>query len=361
MKNLRWQLTKVRSFFSLVILVVLLGLVSSGCFAQKDNAQQGSHQEQNTGKTNLEAGIFNDEKLKEAIYIASWVENKVTVLDPKSLEIAAIITVENQPVSQVADPKGKYVYVSKAQEKSIDVLDTSTYKIVKTLKVNHRPVMMDISSDGRKLYVGNMDSNKVSIVDTSDKAKAKTLTTGAVPYQLKLFQDRLLYVFNYGDNSMSQIDLTKEQELNNWKVTEGPSGLVLMPDGEKAYLGAHGANMEATELWYFDLKKGQKISSIKLDKMPSAMALTPDAKRLFVLTHGADRVYVLDTATNKIITSFVAGKNPQDIVFSSDGKRAYIANTDANTVSIVDTATFKEIKEIKVPTAPLSLALVKRK
>jgi YVTN family beta-propeller protein len=92
----------------------------------------------------------------------------------------------------------------------------------------------------------------------------------------------------------------------------------------------------------------------------------PDKSRLFVTTAGSDSITVIDIArllefvranrhpfandlsasTNYVVTRIPVGRNPRGIVLSMDGKRLYVANRMDDNISVIDTRTNKVVSTI---------------
>jgi YVTN family beta-propeller protein len=93
---------------------------------------------------------------------------------------------------------------------------------------------------------------------------------------------------------------------------------------------------------------------------PMAVTLSPDATRAYVSTGRGKRVFVVDTATDKVVSSFEVGQRPWGIGVSPDGKFLYSANGPANDVSVVDLATEQVVKKVKVSDRPWGVLVLPR-
>jgi YVTN family beta-propeller protein len=51
-------------------------------------------------------------------------------------------------------------------------------------------------------------------------------------------------------------------------------------------------------------------------------AVTPDGSKLYVAGVGANKVTVIDTATDTVVTTLTVGNNPAAVAVRSDGLRA---------------------------------------
>ena len=90
------------------------------------------------------------------------------------------------------------------------------------------------------------------------------------------------------------------------------------------------------------------------------MAVSTDGKTLYVSTGRGHKVFLIDTATNQVKSSFEVGERPWGIALSPDGKLLYTANGPTNDVSVVDLSTQAVVKKIKVSGGPWGLVIVER-
>jgi YVTN family beta-propeller protein len=77
-----------------------------------------------------------------------------------------------------------------------------------------------------------------------------------------------------------------------------------------------------------------------------------------VSTGRGKKVFLIDTATDKVTTSIEVGQRPWGIGLSPDGKLLYTANGPSNNVSVVDLSTNMVIKQIPVGESPWGILIV---
>ena len=70
-------------------------------------------------------------------------------------------------------------------------------------------------------------------------------------------------------------------------------------------------------------------------------------------------VFVVDTATDKVMGSVQAGTRPWGIGVSPDGKLAFTANGPSNDVSVIDLEKMTEVKRIPSPGSPWGILVLK--
>lgn len=96
---------------------------------------------------------------------------------------------------------------------------------------------------------------------------------------------------------------------------------------------------------------------------PTGVAVTPDGSRGYV-TDGVSFVWVVDTASNTVITKIAAGSGPEAIAITPDGKSAYVTTITCSaplcpntpppvaSVAVIDTASDSVTATINIGTLP---------
>jgi YVTN family beta-propeller protein len=120
-------------------------------------------------------------------------------------------------------------------------------------------------------------------------------------------------------------------------------------------------------------------------ELPAGMALSPDGSQLYVALNGANKLAVIDTATNTVTSMIPVGNAPRQVVLADNGTVAYVSNeggfpakpgqytnmsdgtpivsnkvtgaASTGTVSVVDLQTGTEEKEIQVGLQPTAMFL----
>ena len=132
------------------------------------------------------------------------------------------------------------------------------------------------------------------------------------------------------------------------------------PNGPLAYV----TNERDGTLTVIDTATERVVSTIKVGARPRGIQLGPDRKTIWVAlsyptnqSQGEDKIAVIDIATGAITKKFDAGTDPEQFVVNKDGSRLYIANEDAGTASVTDTTANKVIAAMPVGLEPEGVAL----
>ena len=69
-------------------------------------------------------------------------------------------------------------------------------------------------------------------------------------------------------------------------------------------------------------------------------------------------VFLINTATDKMVARIPVGRNPLDVAYSPDGRYLFTADNLGNTVTVIGTATDRVIGEIPTGKSPTSISVL---
>jgi DNA-binding beta-propeller fold protein YncE len=186
---------------------------------------------------------------------------------------------------------------------------------------------------GRPLVaaVGNL-SDSVYLIDAATLQPRGAVAVGHRPYTA-VADSRRLYVSDWGDSTVSVIDLTAGPPYRRtaWFVGPHPSALALR-GGRDLFVALAGSNGVAR----VDLATGSVTEqlTVALDPRapvgsdPNALALSPDGRTLYVAMAGNNAVAVVRVGarTMRVAGLIPAGWYPTAVATSADGRTLYVAN-----------------------------------
>ena len=184
---------------------------------------------------------------------------------------------------------------------------------------------------GRALVavVGNL-SDSVYLFESGTLARRAAFPVGHRPYTVVADSNRL-YVSNWGDSTVSMIDLGGSPgQVATLVVGPHPSALALAPrDLFVALAGANGVARLA-------LPAGQVVEQLTVGfaphaptgSDPNALALSPDGRTLYVAMAGNNAVSVVrvTSAALRVAGLIPTGWYPTAVATSADGQQLYVAN-----------------------------------
>ncbi|HEU4433566.1 MAG TPA: cytochrome c oxidase assembly protein, partial [Pyrinomonadaceae bacterium] len=133
-------------------------------------------------------------------------------------------------------------------------------------------------------------------------------------------------------------------------------GCARAPSGPLAYV----SNERDGTVTVIDTNTDRVVSTIHVGARPRGIRASPDGKRIYVAisfssqqTPGTiNKIAAIDRDTGKVVAQYDAGPDPEQFAVSNDGKRLFISNEDAGTASIVDTSSGKVVSTVVVGIEP---------
>jgi len=110
------------------------------------------------------------------------------------------------------------------------------------VSVGKGPEGGDIAPDGREYWAANSNDGSVSIIDVASKKVVQTLDvkTGH-SNRLKFTRDgKLVLISDPGDHGLVVVEAASRKEVKRLNVGRQPEGILIAPDGARAYIAIAG-------------------------------------------------------------------------------------------------------------------------
>jgi len=256
------------------------------------------------------AMTLSPDKSRVIALLNGWREQGIQVIDRASGRELQKIPLPAVFLGITFSPDGKSLYVSGGNEDVIYRFDwhdgraTLSDSIALAVKEKGKsgtryPAEIAVSRDGRTLYVAENLGDSLAVVDIAARRVVQRLATGRYPYGVVTGSDGTVYVSAW----------------NGWTVSAFPA----LADGR--------------------LGEGREI---KVGRHPSALLLNADGSRLFVASGSTDKVSVIDTRNQRIVSTLSdaspaatgEGSTPNALALSPDGTRLFVAEADNNAVAV---------------------------
>jgi YVTN family beta-propeller protein len=161
--------------------------------------------------------------------------------------------------------------------------------------------------------------------------------------------DNIVLRFRWKDRRLTRSDTIRLGMP--WPAEKiGPAGLAVDGQRQRLYL----VTKENNSLYVCDLKTMQVLSRVQLSAQAYTCLLNPRGTELYISGWGNGRVFIYNTATDRLQDSVMTGDNPNDLALSRDGKRLYVANAVSNSVSVIDLDTKRVEETLSAALYPLS-------
>ena len=188
----------------------------------------------------------------------------------------------------------------------------------------HRsPQEVAITPDGRHLVTANCVGNSVSLIDLTSGDVVQELPCGERPTAVTIAPDgeTVLVSTSFG-GTLHRFRLTEGQlhEAGTLSLRGEPRGIAVAPDGRLAYVAVSAL----TQIAVIDLEAWEVADRIAVDAWPRHLAITPDGSRMAVATNSNRRMAVIDLAKREVLFSeSFGGINAGQMQMAADGSKVY--------------------------------------
>lgn len=128
-----------------------------------------------------------------------------------------------------------------------------------------------------------------------------------------------------------------------------PAGLAVdSTAAKKLYV----ANTSGDTLSVVDLDRQEVVGQIHVGQHPHGLALSPDQRRLYCSVESVRAILFLDTVTDKVVASVPTTGVPNQLAATPDGRWVYVAINDKGTADIIDVRQAKVAKTLGIGQRP---------
>ena len=307
------------------------------------------------------------------LFVANEEGGSISVLDLSDSTKNATIDLSDSSGMFMAhnvqvSPNGLMVWATanpmdSTKESELIAIDPITYSITNRIKLGKGLELTHVVFDSasKNAFAAEPNNNQVIQVNTETGNVVQKFDLGKTngPHGLR-YGNGKLYVANMGSKSMSIIEIASGK-INEIPLAGMAAQTAVTKDGKFVFITLY----DTKEVIRYEIQN-QKFTRIPLpddSQGPIQSYSTPDNKLLFVADQGfllnkpiSDKVYVIDIASAKVISTVKVGNKAHGVVISNNGKTVYVTNQQDNTVSRIDVATLKETGRFAVGKGPNGLS-----
>ncbi|MFZ0759887.1 MAG: YncE family protein [Candidatus Sulfotelmatobacter sp.] len=149
------------------------------------------------------------------------------------------------------------------------------------------------------------------------------LPTGSQPVFLDTTQNNVMYVANFGTNSVSAVNPTTDSVSNTGPAGTNPVALAELGTGLKLYVANQGSD-SVSSLNTADLSSNPVTGFSGMT--PVWVVARGDSQKVYVLTQGDGQLVTIDTATDTVTSSLPVGAGANFMFFDPNLNRLYVTN-----------------------------------
>ena len=229
--------------------------------------------------------------------------NTISIVDVRSRTKLGTIDLGNhrRPHGLALDAKRNRLLSTTENPDGLLLIDLNTRKVARKYDVQGEdPHMVMLSPDGETAFVSNTATSTIAAIHLAT-GKTKLIPTDKRPQGGVLSKDgRLIYMTNSDGNSITILDVTKQENIGRIETGKGPNRIALTPDGKTLVY-----SMLADEtLGFADIAARKQTLVLKLPGPPLSMTMSPDGAWAYVGVQDKDTVAIVSIAERKIVKTF---------------------------------------------------------
>lgn len=154
------------------------------------------------------------EKKRNLMVISNINDDTITLVDCKKHEILKNIKVGAYPTKAIFSPNGDYIFVCESNiglncRGCLSIISLKNFEILNRVKLGNAPV--DMYCDARFCYISNFGDGSISILDMNNAKEVKVIKVGGMPRGI-LKVGKKLYVGDNYNNLLMEIDMITENK-----------------------------------------------------------------------------------------------------------------------------------------------------
>ena len=285
------------------------------------------------------------------------VEPSIAVIDPLvgfgGSKLLTAVTLLSPGVDWAVTRDQRRIFVSMPLVNRIAVIDTEKWEVVKNVETAFRPARLVLDREER-LWVTHHNERagdpSLTVVDTQSLNVIATLATGRAPHQLIFAPDGArAFVTNGSDGTVSVIDTVKRAGVADIRTGPSPIGLAVSSLSTAVYV----IDRDDGSISVLDAGRASARLSTRIAAKPglNSIQFAPGGRWGFVTNAKENVVYILDSATAKIVTVATdVGKEPDQVAFTDDF--AYVRAAGSDQVKMIRLAALGQDVHANIATFP---------
>src|ERR1019366_5497782 len=288
------------------------------------------------------------------LYITNAWSDTVSVIDTATLQVLQTLPTGSEPSGVVSDKDGTALYVANRLSGDVSVIDLKSGQETKRLLAGRGASYLALSPDGKWIYCTHIYPNagafrtqpnsEITVIDTARQTvvERKPLHNVAGVFHVALSADGRLGV---------------AAQLR-------PKNLIPLAHVEHGWAFGDSLTLFGQDVGGTIQIPIDELD--RYYALPWGVAIAPDKSKIFLTTAGSQSVTVIDIArllktvrtrpqsfvndlsasADYVLARIPVGHNPRGILLSQDGNRLYVANRLDDNIAVIDTTTDKLVSTI---------------
>lgn len=239
------------------------------------------------------------------------------------IDLAAKKELHRVDLGSLRRPHGMFyrdgkVYFTAEVNKLIGRYDPATNRIDWLMGTGQNTThMVMVSRDATKIFTSNIGSDSVTIFERGSNPLNWTATVVAVgkgPEGIDVSPDeKEIWSAHSRDGGVSIIDIAAKKVIGTFEAgTRRSNRLKITPDGSRVLI----SDLDAGDVLAFDRATRKEIKRIHLGKAPEGILIVPDGSRAYVAVNGDNYIAVLDLKSLEVTGRLTTGNGPDGMAWA---------------------------------------------
>ncbi|MFI5715719.1 serine/threonine-protein kinase [Nocardia sp. NPDC051750] len=226
--------------------------------------------------------------------------------------------------------------------------------VVATVPVGLSPGGVAVDFASHTAYIANFGDNTVSAIDITTDTVTATVPVGLSPHGVAVDPgNRTAYVVNYGDDTVSVIDIATNAVSAVVPVGDSPGSVAVDPGTHTAYV----VNFGDRTVSVIDTLSGSVTGTVPVGDTPQGVAVDPITRTVYVVNLRDGTMSVIDGATRSVTATVAVGRFPNGVAVDLGTRTAYVVNYGDRALSVIDLAAGTVTATVSVGTNPHAVAV----
>src|SRR5438046_3938115 len=156
----------------------------------------------------------------------------------------------------------------------------------------------------------------------------------------------VVMIVNRDSNDLAFMDIKTNKIIGRVFLGNNvnPHMVMMSPDGRYVVTGGTRAN----KAYIVDVRTLKLVKVINVDIAPEHLAFSPDSRWYYQGNPEGDSISIIDMQSLTKIKTIPGFAEPLNVTFTADGSKAYIGNYGAHWVGVVDVRRHELLKKIQI-------------
>jgi YVTN family beta-propeller protein len=261
------------------------------------------------------------------VYVASPDGKSASVIDGRSDAVVATLPMEGLPYAIAVDELANKVYVASTYSNMLAVIDGTTNAVSKVKTGSADAVVVDAAR--KQIYLMGYESNTITVVKQATGEIAK-IPAGEMHLWGVALDGGTLLVTHVQGATVEAIDVDSGSSTT---IATGamPCAVAVNPSTGLAYVANYGDGSVTA----VDVRRGVAVGTVKVGKHPEGIAVDPASGLVYVVNTGDATVSEIEEKNLRVVKTMKAGEHPYAVAVNAKDRTVYIANLGQGTFTVL--------------------------